>query len=79
MADQSSYDAAIAKYLADNQDVANSGVDGWQHFIDTGQSENRTFGEVAPDNFSAENYLANYPDVADDPFWSKNPGLHYSL
>lgn len=59
-----------AYYLAQNADVAGSGVDPVQHYLDHGHVEGR---DPSPE-FSTRLYLARYPDVAAS---GMNPFFHY--
>tara|TARA_R110000868_G_scaffold208557_2_gene458090 strand:- start:26645 stop:32311 length:5667 start_codon:yes stop_codon:yes gene_type:complete len=58
------------RYIAENSDIANSGLDPLDHYITTGWREGREPGS----KFSARGYLTAYPDVA---ALKTNPLLHY--
>lgn len=57
-------------YLERNQDVARSGIDPAEHYLNHGAAEGRDPGP----GFDTKFYLAAYPDVAAS---KSNPLLHY--
>lgn len=75
-------------YVANNPDVAGSGMDPYQHYIEFGKAEERagippplmlpdlSSPEIAPQDepFDAEFYVDNYPDVAES---GMDPYQHY--
>ena len=74
-------------YLSNNPDVASDpyyGSNAYQHWLDFGQKEGRSWQQQAVQQQQAStqtqspaSYLAAYPDVAADPYYSQNPYAHY--
>lgn len=58
--------SAKSKYLADNPDVKNAGVDAWAHFQSSGQKEGRKWAGASCTSVCTNaktKYLADNPDV----------------